>query len=108
MVDLTPTPTDRIKTWGDWASWEVCPGDSFVISLQTKIHPPQAPGVDDTALNAIRLRCNDESGTQITSGQAKWGEWHEEFGNCMNGFFGAKIILESWEVRLLFFILYRV
>ena len=93
MLDLPSTTDQRIKTWGDWASWEVCPEDSFVVSLKTKIHPSQGSG-DDTALNAIRLRCNDADNTQITSGQARWGDWHDESANCGNGFYGGKIILE--------------
>merc|ERR1711970_289106 len=38
--------------WGDWGSYEYCPGGSFVHGFSLK---SESPNPDNTALNAIRL-----------------------------------------------------
>ena len=42
-------------TYGDWS--EGCVANTAVCGIQTKIEPPQAHGVDDTALNDVKLYC---------------------------------------------------
>ena len=52
--------------------------NEYVIGYQLKIEPPQGGG-DDTALNAIELRCaefgNTTASTYIYSGISKFGTW---------------------------------
>lgn len=57
-----PQPTSQPRFDGIWGTWSGfaearCPARSQVIGVQTLVEPPQGRGVDDTALNAIRLYC---------------------------------------------------
>ncbi|XP_066917196.1 coadhesin-like isoform X2 [Clytia hemisphaerica] len=80
--------------WGSWRSWEYCPKGTWVVRLQTRIESHQGDG-DDTALNAISLRCNNDVGTTITSGYTNWGTWRAESQKCINGFYGGMLKFES-------------
>ncbi|XP_066930663.1 coadhesin-like [Clytia hemisphaerica] len=80
--------------WGSWRSWEYCPKGTWVVQLQTNIESHQGDG-DDTALNAISLRCNDDVGATIKSGSTNWGTWQAESQKCINGFYGGILKFES-------------
>jgi len=88
--------TYQMTYWGDWHNWQYCPGNSYAVKLQTRIedyHDDQ----DDTAMNAISLRCNDGSQTTITSGQSGWGGWKTESHKCEGGFYGGMARIERYE-----------
>jgi len=51
--------------FGDWGPWQYCPDDNSAIGFGLKIQSPQGENADDTALNAVRLKCSD--GTFIYS-----------------------------------------
>jgi len=70
----------RITKWGVWGEYEYCPPCSHAKGFQLKVEPKQG-NYDDTALNAVRLICNDPSSTAITSSQGKWGDWGQKL-NC--------------------------
>lgn len=61
---------------GDWGPTDLCPDGSWASSFEIKY--ADLGYVDDTALNAIRLNCQDNSGlltATVTSTEGKWGEW---------------------------------
>merc|ERR1711970_1263745 len=60
--------------WGDWGSYEYCPGGSFVRGFRLKSAPDQGRWGDDTALNAIQLFCGYEPNF-LTSSEADEGTW---------------------------------
>eukprot|EP00727_Mastigamoeba_balamuthi_P010587 m51a1_g6150 hypothetical protein (533) ;mRNA; f:299154-301044 len=53
LVDVSHTKT----SWGEWSKWYSCPAGTAVTGIRTRVEPRQGDG-DDTALNAIRLRCS--------------------------------------------------
>ena len=61
--------------WGNWGSVRTCHQGEHVIGVQLSIEGQQGRG-DDTALNAIRLRCSD--GTVLKSSEMNSGSWLEE------------------------------
>ncbi|XP_052093529.1 vitelline membrane outer layer protein 1 homolog isoform X2 [Mytilus californianus] len=42
-------------TYGEWS--DACPVNSAICGIQTKIHPVQGGGADDTALNDVKFFC---------------------------------------------------
>lgn len=52
---------------GSWGALELCPEGSVAIGYQTQNDLVVLPVHDDTALNSIRLFCNDPDHTNITS-----------------------------------------
>ncbi len=70
--------------WGSWYSTSRCPSGSFAFGFKQKVESPQGDG-DDTALNAIRLRCRNRKSDvyAIGSGEGEWGKW-SEWRTCAN------------------------
>ncbi len=52
---------------GTWGKLEICPDGSAAVGYQTQNDELNVPLHDKTALNSIRLFCNDTQGTNITS-----------------------------------------
>ena len=106
--DLTPPGPMRFDgLWGTWAAkTSSCPPGQFAYAFRQRVEPPQGEGFcgkrlfgkrecknDDTALNAIQLRCrkkNATSGGIIKSKEAPWGKWTGwracPTGQFLNGF----------------------
>ena len=59
------------QRFGDWGSFAQCPSNERVIGFKIKVQPPQTSAGDDTATNAIRLKC--ESGYELISSEERWG-----------------------------------
>ena len=78
MSEITSGVTTAV---GDWYSYEYCPYGSFAVGFNLKIQPTNS---DNTALNTIKLLCNNYEKTEIMSFDGLWGNW----GNnvyCPNG-----------------------
>jgi len=75
--------------WGSWGSWEYCDGD-YAVSFSQRVEGNQG-GDDDTALNAICLKCN--SGRTICSKAGGWGGWASS-SRCSAGYKGADFKFE--------------
>ncbi|XP_046450692.1 vitelline membrane outer layer protein 1 homolog [Daphnia pulex] len=69
---------------GIWGKLEVCPDGSAAIGYQTQNDQLDVPLHDKTALNSIRLFCNDTQGTNITSTLGDTGIWELRL-NCPAG-----------------------
>ena len=79
---------------GSWGPLELCPEGSVAIGYQTQNDLILVPVHDDTALNSIRLFCNDPDRTNITSSVGFTGTW-ELRQNCPEGSF-----LSSFRLRV--------
>lgn len=84
--------------WGDWYNDEMCPNSTLAYGFILKVQGRQGDS-DDTALNAIRLRCGQDGVPvgEATSGQGAWGSWHSVTGeSCEVGEYliGAKMMIE--------------
>jgi len=58
--------------WGAWSPISSCPNHGKITSIQQRVESNQGSG-DDSALNAVRFRCED--GTELRSGEGSWGIW---------------------------------
>ncbi|XP_057376754.1 vitelline membrane outer layer protein 1 homolog [Daphnia carinata] len=89
---LQPRSTEALKiisvtnggTEGSWGLLEICPDGSRAIGYQTQNDPLDVILYDKTAMNSIRLFCNDTAGTSITSILGDTGTW-ELRQNCPPG-----------------------
>lgn len=70
--------------FGDWRETQYCPTGSYVNAINMKFEDDVGGG-DDTAANAINLRCNDPANTILMSAyNPGWGNW-KGFGSCPSG-----------------------
>ena len=58
---------DNGQVQGTWGKLEICPDGSSAIGYQTQNDLLDVPLHDKSALNSIRLFCNDTQGTNVTS-----------------------------------------
>ena len=69
--------TKRIRgatgMWGSWSDEQFCKGKQRAIGFQLKQESPQGDG-DDTAANALRLVCQDNSVVKVNN-DGPFGEW---------------------------------
>ena len=83
--------------WGAWTLPVFCPEKTWVAGFDLRIESYQKNN-DDTALNAIRLYCKDESGhflTTVTPHPGFWGNWTNIVSADENSFFtGFKLRVE--------------
>ena len=61
--------------WGDWGTKRLCSdyGGSYVTKFKVRIER-STWWSDDTALNAIRLEC--DNGQWLYSAEQDWGDWY--------------------------------
>ncbi len=103
--------SDRVSTItvvnGDWGSWASCPNScpegSFAYGVSQRVEPwTSALFVDETAMNGVKLNCNDRvTGAwtgNVTSHQGSWGRWFD-VAMCPGGtnvpMVGGKVRYES-------------
>eukprot|EP00727_Mastigamoeba_balamuthi_P013736 m51a1_g8986 putative cysteine proteinase rd19a (577) ;mRNA; f:60367-62554 len=55
LYPLVGQPNSK-TSWGSWSGWYMCPSGWAVVGLRTRVEASQGAG-DDTALNAVRMRC---------------------------------------------------
>ncbi|XP_071166121.1 vitelline membrane outer layer protein 1-like [Mytilus edulis] len=72
--------------WGEWHPPHYCAEGAYAVGFNLKIESYQQ-GLDDTALNAILLKCETLDGPHyagyIESGEGQWGSWIGE-KQCQN------------------------
>ena len=83
--------SDRVTRWGNWYSAQFCPNGSYVKGFGLKVEKPQGLG-DDTALNAIKLICDDNENTVLWSDRQEndnkyitYGKWESKDNFCPRG-----------------------
>ena len=83
--------------WGKWAPvFSTCPAGSYAYGFRVRVEKKQGKG-DDTALNAIQLRCRTPSGSGkglVKSLEGGWGSW-SSWTHCAKGHF-----LKSYRMRV--------
>jgi len=64
-------------SWGNWQSPVFCPENTNVIGFSQRIESYVGDGKhdDDTALNGLRMKCNDGTIKEVYAGS--WGDWHD-------------------------------
>ncbi|XP_041371747.1 vitelline membrane outer layer protein 1 homolog [Gigantopelta aegis] len=84
--------------FGSWGDEQHCPDGSFAIGFMIKQEGPQGRG-DDTATNGVRLLCDDNDHTSVTSKVGDWGNWIAA-ETCGNGrrLWGFKLKVEENQV----------
>jgi len=77
--------------WGEWGEIEKCEEGSFAVGASIKAEKWQH-GDDDTAVNAVQLKCRSKKDNKITkyitSTQGYFGSWLD-FQDCGSGFITA-------------------
>lgn len=71
------TSTINEGLWGDWSNDVLCPVGSFIVGLQVRYETKILFG-DNTALNGLRIQCNDPSSQWLEVHPGLWGEWMNE------------------------------
>ncbi|KAM3842171.1 vitelline membrane outer layer protein 1 homolog, partial [Diretmus argenteus] len=84
------------EQFGDWTWPEMCPDNFFAVGFSTRVEPAQY-GLDDTALNGIRLICAKSEDRSflysIESHTGYYGEWSQP-QYCPSG------VLSSFQLRV--------
>ncbi|CAF1535982.1 unnamed protein product [Adineta steineri] len=66
-----------VGPWGIFFGYAYCPAKTWAYGFQQRVQPAQYER-DDTALNAVRLFCQEKNGTDsyaISSYDGRWGDW---------------------------------
>lgn len=79
--------------WGSFGPWKYCPSGRYVNAMQIKVEGKQGGG-DDTAMNAIRLYCND--GSVLISSEMPWGGWWTKITSS-NRIYGVRLRSEPGQ-----------
>lgn len=58
---------------GFWGSGARCPAGTYVVGVRLKVMPLAGPKADDTALNAVGLRCS--GGKEVSTVEGPDGRW---------------------------------
>lgn len=71
--------------WGSWTSTRYCPPNTRVVGYRMRVEGGQGSG-DDTALNAVELRCMDDYGnlSKVSAHDGLYGSWGD-WAFCANG-----------------------
>jgi hypothetical protein len=77
-IELQTTPF----AYGDWHGFKFCPNGTYASSMRTRVEPKQG-GDDDTAMNAVAMRCSS-SNFEIMPYGGLWGDW-SDWQSCPNG-----------------------
>jgi hypothetical protein len=75
--------------WGGWTHTVYCKGGSYAYGYRMRTEKSQGGKRDDTALNAVELRCRDKNGAEtppISPHPGFWGDWHD-VATCNSGEF---------------------
>jgi len=78
--DLSSTPGQCTwigsqQEWGDWQPPVFCPENTKIIGFSQRIECSQGTHQDDTALNGVRMKCNDGTIKLVYAGM--WGDWYD-------------------------------
>lgn len=87
--------------WGAWHPAKFCPSNSYAVGFNLKVERPIGKG-DDTALNAIKLKCRFANGAgwagEVESGYGPWGIW-TGMKTCMN-FLNIQFFITSFSLKV--------
>lgn len=73
--------TPQAADLGFWGGGAACPAGKFIKGVQIKVKPNADVG-DNTALNCVKFKCDDDSEIQTAEGpDGAWTEWAE----CLKG-----------------------
>uniref|UniRef100_A0A8D0B0G6 Vitelline membrane outer layer 1 homolog n=1 Tax=Salvator merianae TaxID=96440 RepID=A0A8D0B0G6_SALMN len=90
--------------WGIWAWWELCPEGTYATGFRLKVESYQGIGIDDTALNGIRLLCthggrgDEQEAHAVESQSGIWGRWTEAVW-CPRGSYLVRFSLRTERPR---------
>ena len=72
----------KVGSRGSWQTLETCPYGTLITGFRLRVEPNQGSG-DDTAANAIEVRCSD--GTTLRPHDGHWGDW-TSWSTCPDGY----------------------
>eukprot|EP00727_Mastigamoeba_balamuthi_P004796 m51a1_g14314 hypothetical protein (716) ;mRNA; r:1829-4875 len=81
-------PTSLVAKWGTWDAPVACPAGYYVGAFQVLAEKPCGDFCDDTAANALRVRCRNRAGQELAETEyhtmTSWGEWSQWY-SCPAG-----------------------
>eukprot|EP00727_Mastigamoeba_balamuthi_P012573 m51a1_g7939 hypothetical protein (372) ;mRNA; f:89401-105309 len=84
-------PMSEEGPWGTWDEPILCPAGSRVIAFQVQEEKACGSKCDDTALNAIKMRCRNTQGSDVlvdveqeSHTKTSWGDWSKWY-DCPAG-----------------------
>eukprot|EP00727_Mastigamoeba_balamuthi_P002351 m51a1_g12112 hypothetical protein (144) ;mRNA; f:331-762 len=88
-LPTTKGPKSLVGPWGTWDKISACQKMFYyVAAVQVLVEKPCGTGCDDTALNAMRVRCRNKAGQMLPETQyhskTSWGEWSQWY-SCPEG-----------------------
>jgi len=76
-ISSTLTPPNSINM-GFWGGGAACPNNTYIKGAQIKVKPISADGSDNTAMNGVKFKCEDDSTIQTAEGpDGAWTGWAE-------------------------------
>eukprot|EP00775_Hariotina_reticulata_P012756 gene12756-12885_t len=87
------------QSWGSWSNFAQCPPNSWASGFNARVQSRQGIWRDDTALNAISIRCTNSSGAQTATDVRPHNGWVGDWWGYYNCPVGQHIVGFQMQVE---------